>query len=64
MPGIDGLRILQFVVVHYLRLRLAGHALLALERSRAVVFGVPAVVAATADFAFGEGIDNRALRSR
>ena len=56
---IDRLRVLQFVVVHHRRLRAARHALLTLAQLRFVVFGMTAVVAAAADFAFGEGVDHR-----
>src|SRR5436190_15810278 len=56
---IDRFRVLQIVVVHHRRLRAAGNALLTLALARFIVFGVTAVVAAAADFAFGEGIDHR-----
>src|SRR5439155_17159705 len=56
VPRIDRLRVLQFVVVHHLRLGAAGKTLLALALARDVVLARAAVVAARADLALGERI--------
>ena len=64
VPWIDRLWVLYLVVVQHLRLRHAGHALLAQALTRDVVFYRPPVIASGADFAFGEEVGHGVLRYR
>src|SRR4051812_25954781 len=61
VTGIDRLGILQFIVVHDLRLGLAGQALLAFALARDIVFGGAAIIPAGANFPGGERIGGHGL---
>lgn len=62
MAGIDRLGVLQFVVVHDLRLGFAGNPLFAVAFARNIVLGEAARVAACADFPPAKRIDHVSLR--